>query len=247
VKEQLNKRKKDEEFGEIQLGYVNTRGETVEVHCPESVGIAATLNPRSGEAPAAEESTPLMTNKKPAPAAAPTSAVPPPQVQTIPSQAEPEALTDKHFTIRYGDTGYSYRSIFGQYLQGAKGLVVEDPYIRREHQIRNFLQLCELAVQIGTIKVIDLVTSFEHEAQKEEAEKRLEEIKEGLADFDIAFTYRFDEKIHDREIRTDTGWHIQIGRGLDIYQGPISRLRVGVTNFDLRSCMETKVNIHRNF
>lgn len=247
VKEQLNKRKKDEEFGEIHLGYVNTQGETVEVHCPESVGIAATLNPRSGGTPVAEEVIPAVADKRPASAASTaTAAVPPPQAQAVPSPAQPAALTDKHFTIRYGDTGYSYQSIFGPYLQGTKRLVVEDPYIRRDHQIRNFLQLCELAVQIGTIKAIELVTSFEHEAQKEEAEKRLEEIKEGLADFDIALTYRFDDKIHDREVRTDTGWHIQIGRGLDIYQGPISRLRVGATNCDLRPCMETKVNIHRN-
>jgi ATP-dependent Lon protease len=159
--------------------------------------------------------------------------------------SNPIELKEKHFTIRYGDTGCSYRSIFGDYLVGAKKMVIEDPYIRRNHQISNLLQLCELAVEIGTVKAIDLVTAAEHPAQQAEAESKLAELKETLADCDIVFSFRFDDKIHDREIRTDTGWHIQLGRGLDIYQGPITRLKIGATNYDLRPCMETKVNIFR--
>ena len=34
----------------------------------------------------------------------------------------------------------------------------------------------------------------------------------------IHLSYRFDETIHDREIVTDTGWKIILGRGLDIFQ-----------------------------
>lgn len=240
VKEQLNKRKKDEEFGEIRMSYINTRGETIEVHCPESKGVDATLNPRSSPSPSAE--TPIVPQVKTQKSSALQNVD---QIEVKIASTKPETLADKHFTIRYGDTGYSYQSMFGAYLQGAKKLVIEDPYIRREHQIRNFLQLCELAVQVGTIKFVELVTSAENDAQRDDAEKRLDEIKEGLADYDVALTYKFDDKIHDRELRTDTGWHIQIGRGLDIYQGPVSRLKVGATNYDLRTCMETKVNIFK--
>jgi ATP-dependent Lon protease len=244
VKEQLNKRKADDEFAEIHLSYINTRGETIEVNCPESVGVEATLNPRAAGPPKPEiEAAPQAE-------AAPKTA---PARQTVdPSSSEgragaPEAreLAEKTFTIRYGDTGRSYRAVFGDYLVGAKKLVVEDPYIRREHQIRNFLQLCELIVEVGTIKTLELVTSVEHPAQQAEATSKLDEIKETLADCDVAFTYRFDEKIADREIRTDTGWHIQLDRGLEIYQGPLNQLRIGATNYDLRPCMETKVNIFR--
>ena len=34
----------------------------------------------------------------------------------------------------------------------------------------------------------------------------------------IHLSYRFDDTIHDREITTDTGWKIILGRGLDIFQ-----------------------------
>lgn len=249
VKEQLNKRKADDEFAEIHLSYINTRGETVEVHCPESMGIEATLNPRK------HQTTPEVL---PATAVVPSivaakQSVPPPVISvamdsvTLPPAPPPgpSEIKDKQFTIRYGDTGYSYRSIFGDYLTGAKKLVIEDPYIRREHQISNLLQLCELAVEAGTIKTIELVTTAENPAQQAEAEQKLDEIHETLADCDVVFTYRFSEEAPGREIRTDTGWHIQMDRGLEIYQGPLSRLRIGATNYDLRPCMETKVGIFK--
>ena len=34
----------------------------------------------------------------------------------------------------------------------------------------------------------------------------------------IDFKVRFDVSAHDRWIRTDTGWRINLGRGLDIFQ-----------------------------
>ena len=46
VKEQLNKRKPDEEYENINMSYVNKDGEKVVVYCPESKYSAATQNPR---------------------------------------------------------------------------------------------------------------------------------------------------------------------------------------------------------
>jgi ATP-dependent Lon protease len=63
-------------------------------------------------------------------------------------------LTKRHISILYGDTGYSYESIMTPYLRGAKGIVIEDPYIRLPHQIHNFVRFCETALKVGTIKKI---------------------------------------------------------------------------------------------
>ena len=152
-------------------------------------------------------------------------------------------LREKHITIRYGDTGNSYESLFGVYLTGAKELTVEDPYIRRDNQLRNFIQLCELCVQVGTIKKIVLVTGAEHDYQKAEIEPKFKSLAESLADAGVELSWRFDDKIHDRELRTDTGWCIRIGRGLDIYQRTDSWIQIGATNLNVRPCMETKVSI----
>jgi ATP-dependent Lon protease len=87
-------------------------------------------------------------------------------------------LVEKHITIHYGDTGYSYETLFGDYLTGAKELVIEDPYIRRDHQLRNLIQLCELCVQVGTIKKIILITGIDHEIQQGEVEPKFKSLAE---------------------------------------------------------------------
>lgn len=175
----------------------------------------------------------------PAPLTTATATAPAAEVSPTPE------LTEKHITIRCGDTGYSYESIFGAYLSGAKELTVEDPYIRRDNQLRNFIQLCELCVQVGTIKKIILVTGADHDYQKTEVEPKFKSLAESLADAGVEFVWRFDDKIHDRELRTDTGWHIRIGRGLDIYQRTETWIQIGATNLNVRPCMETKVSIIR--
>lgn len=239
VKEQLNKRKEDEDFAHIRLGYINSKGEQVEVHCPESAGVAATIDPRGKQGTAAPASIDPVQDVEPE-----ATLVEPPlvDVDSLPAPSSP-VLRDKHITIRYGDTGYSYASLFGEYLIGAKELTVEDPYIRRDHQLRNLIQLCELCVQVDTIKKIILITGSDHAYQKADIEPKFKSLAESLADVGIEFTWRFDDKIHDREIRTDTDWHIRIGRGLDYFQRTDTWIQIGATNLDVRPCMETKVSI----
>ncbi len=247
VKEQLNKRKKDEEFGEIHLGYYNSKGELVEVHCPESKGVAATIQPRSTP-PAATEATPEATPVPQPPAVVGAgeimeSSEAPPVPELPPAPPLAETLEEKHFTVRYGDTGCSYAALFGDHLRGAKSLKISDPYIRREYQIRNFLNLCELAVESGTIKLIELQTTAEHDNQRIDAEKKFEIIREDLADRDVIFRWSFVDAVANPGITLDNGWCIHIDRGLEIYQEPMAGLRIGSSNYDLRPCMETKVHI----
>ncbi|MEQ2006268.1 MAG: BREX system Lon protease-like protein BrxL [Limisphaerales bacterium] len=244
VKEQLNKRKQDDDFAQIHLGYRNHAGDLVEVHCPESRGVSATLDPRRNSPVTISAPCPAPSASAPPPSVALAIPVEPPAASTVPAPAAAD-LVEKHITIRYGDTGYSYEALFGAYLGGAKELTVEDPYIRRDHQLRNFIQLCELCVQVGTIKKIALVTGTDHDYQKTEVEPKFQSLAESLADAGVEFAWRFDDKIHDRELRTDTGWHIRIGRGLDIYQRTETWIQIGASNLNVRPCMETKVSIFR--
>jgi ATP-dependent Lon protease len=45
VKEQMNKRKPDDEFARINLSFIDKEGNDVIVQCPESMGASATLEP----------------------------------------------------------------------------------------------------------------------------------------------------------------------------------------------------------
>lgn len=245
IKEQMNKRKPDDEFARVGLSYFRSDGTEKLVYCPESKDAPATQKParrslEAGQGDAAQTKTVEEAIKR----------------QPIPEKAEaakPVAaaekallreLTEKHFTIRYNETGHSYESLFGEYLVGVKRVVVEDPYIRLQHQIQNFVRFCELLVRQGTVKDIELITGYDDAIQKADIAEKLYDLSESLKDSDIALKVDFNQRLHDRTIKLDNGWVIEIGRGLDIYQKPQSWYEVGVNDLNLRRCLETNVNIY---
>ncbi|GHT91721.1 hypothetical protein FACS1894116_00740 [Betaproteobacteria bacterium] len=249
VKEQMNKRKPDDEFARINLSYYKADGEEVVVFCPESKDAAATQEParrhlNRGDGQPAESAEPveIQPTAQPAPAVEETSVKPPsPVVLATP----PENLKEQHFNILYGDTGYSYESILGPYLRGAKTVVIEDPYIRIQHQIQNFVRFCETVLKAGTVKKIRLVTSYDDKSQLDDISEKLGELQQSLLEQDIELEVKFNLNIHDREIRLDNGWVVKMGRGLDFYQKPGGWFEVGANDLSLRKCLETKVDIFR--
>ncbi len=189
----------------------------------------------------ARQESPVPT---PAPVAVPAS-----NVESTPSVALPLVLSseliERHFTIMYGDIGFSYESIMGPYLQGAKAVIIEDPYIRLQHQIQNFVRFCESVLRATTIKKICLITGYDDKTQLAEIAEKMEELKQSLLDLDVELEVKLNPNIHDREIRIDNGWTIKIGRGLDFYQKPGGWFEVGANDMSLRKCLETKVDIFR--
>jgi len=234
VKEQMNKRKPDDEFARIDLSFVDRDGKEVVINCPESLGASPTLEPtrrglrtkvdQAGGALAKEASQPLEVSA-PAPG--------------------PKDPTEQHYTIAYGDTGHSYDTIFGPYLPGAKSVVIEDPYIRAPHQIANFVRFCETAIKSDTVRSVTLFTSYDQHTDMAGLREKLDELKQSLLEYDVALDVRLNEKLHDREVWLDNGWTIKVGRGLDFYQKPEGWYAVGASDLSLRRCLETKVDIFR--
>lgn len=245
VKEQMNKRKPDDEFALINLSYFNSDGSEVVVYCPESKDATATQEPTRRRLNVSEQTEAQPDEKE-------TSTNPAPEVSNIEtpgaarekSSTQPQAR-EQHFTIMYGDTGHSYESIIGPYLFGAKAVVIEDPYIRLQHQIQNFVRFCETVIKSGTVKKIELVTGYDDRTQLAEIHEKLDDLKQSLLEVDVILDVRLNANMHDREIRLDNGWVIKIGRGLDFYQRPTSWFEVGVNDLSLRKCLETKVDIYK--
>ncbi len=156
-----------------------------------------------------------------------------------------QPLEESHSTILYGDTGHTYESIMGPYLDTAKAVTIEDPYIRATHQVNNFVRFCETIVRRPAIRNFTLVTSYDEDTNLVELKDKLEELKQSLLEVDVLLNIKLDGNLHDREIRLDSGWVIKIGRGLDFYQRPDGWFTVGANDFSLRKCMETKVDIYR--
>jgi len=134
----------------------------------------------------------------------------------------------------------------GPYLGKAKRVVIEDPYIRAQHQIVNFVRFCETVVKSPTVREIKLITGYDDSTDLASVEDKIEQLKQSLLEHDVVLAVEINSKIHDREIRIDDRWVIKIGRGLDFYQRPESWFTIGVNDFSLRPCLETKVDIFRN-
>lgn len=260
IKEQMNKRKPDDEFANIDLSFFTAEGKEIIVYCPESKNVKATQQPKrksldigfddtsedpqKDQAKAPEEEKADISETKSA------KAEPVTIIEEMRNEAESESglpdLKEQHYTIFYGDMGFSYETIIGPYLKGAKEITVEDPYIRATHQIQNFIRFCETIVKHPTIRKINLVTSYDDKTNISEMRDNLEELKQSLLEIDIILDIKLDPNLHDREIRIDNGWIIKIGRGLDFFQKPNSWFEIGVNDLSLRKCLETKIDIFKS-
>jgi len=255
IKEQMNKRKPDDEFVNINLSFFTAKGIETVVYCPESKEAQATQQPvRKKLDPDMESEEPVIVpDEKPCPEPETTEK---PEHERIDESIKEEPLKpssdgdqepqEQHYTIFYGDTGYGYDSIIGPYLKGAKEVTVEDPYVRVTHQIQNFVRFCETVVKLSMVRKINLITSYDDRTNISDMRDNLEEVKQSLLEIDVILDIKLNPNMHDREIRIDNGWVIKIGRGLDFYQKPDSWFAVGVNDLSLRKCLETKVDIYRN-
>lgn len=240
IKEQMNKRKPDDEFAQIDLSYFDKDGKEVVIFCPESKNALATLEPLRRTL---YEETADVETEFGGVAETESGQIDIELTPSIEPEAGPPKATEQHFTIMYGDTGYTYESILGPYLVGAKSVTVEDPYIRLPHQITNFVRFCETMLRAPTIRDIKLITSYDDKTDLAELRDKLEELKQSLLELDVVLKIELNSRMHDREIRIDNGWIIKIGRGLDFYQKPDSWFAVGTSDLRLRKCLETKVDI----
>ena len=247
VKEQMNKRKPDDEFANIGLSFINTQGKEIVVDCPETMGVEATVNPKK---PGVNVDVPEegQSHDPETKTVDPVEGIERSQTQQLANtvlQPITTEMKEKHYTITYDSTGHSYESIILPYLLGAKSVVVEDPYIRATHQVQNFIRFCEAILKQPTIKKIKLITSYGDHTNVQELAERIQDIKQSLLEFDVELDVKVDENIHDREIRIDNGWVVKIGRGLDFFQKPETWFSVGMNDLSLRKCLETKVDIYK--
>mgnify|MGYP005753832745 FL=1 len=245
VKEQMNKRKTDDEFGRINLSFINSAGQNVVVYCPESRAATATQEPSRRNIHVSSEqdvASPVAAMTPPVAAVDSLAAAQP----SLADKAAPSQPSEQHFTIHYGDTGYSYEAIVLPYLAGAKHVEIEDPYIRATHQLHNFVRFCETVIKAPSVRKITLTTSYDDSTDLKEVAARLDELKQSLLELDVALEVKVNENLHDREIRIDNGWVIKIGRGLDFFQKPDSWFGIGANDLSLRRCLETKVDIFKS-
>ena len=136
---------------------------------------------------------------------------------------KPEPLFEGHRQFQENQRGVSYETLLLPYLRGATEIAIVDPYIRQFHQARNLMELIEMlaAVKDPADEItVKLVTS-ENTDGSEKLQKQMEfllRVKQAAGVAGINFDVKFDDTIHDRSIVANSGWRINLGRGLDIFQ-----------------------------
>ncbi len=154
-------------------------------------------------------------------------------------------LSEQSLSFRMGQTGVTYEKLFAPYLEHASEITIEDPYIRAPWQIKNFMEFVTMLIDTRPVDdlKINLITNEEEEKTPELIDK-LDDIKDDLIEYGIEFNYKLRD-FHDRCIKTDTGWTIILGRGLDIFER-YSPYSIASSRQDKRKCKEFMVNYFKN-
>lgn len=150
-------------------------------------------------------------------------------------------LREQSLSFRMGQTGVTYEKLFAPYLSDANEITIEDPYIRAPWQVKNFMEFVTMLVDTRPVDdlKITLVTN-EDEDKIPDLIDKLDDFKDDLVGYGIEFEYKFRD-FHDRCIKTDTGWTITLGRGLDIFE-KYSPFSVEAMRQDKRKCKEFRVS-----
>lgn len=150
-------------------------------------------------------------------------------------------LQEHTTAYRMGQTGVSYEKLFAPYLQDANEITIEDPYIRSFWQLHNFTEFVTMLIESRPVEglKLNLVTWEEDENKCAELIDKLNDFQDDLQEYGIEFTYKLKD-FHDRCVKTDTGWTITLGRGLDIFDKYTS-LSVAAVRQDKRKCRDFTV------
>lgn len=150
-----------------------------------------------------------------------------------------------------GETGASYERIFGPYLAGATSVVLEDPYLRTPHQMRNlvdFIATWARLIQPGDeVKLLVKTVQDDDPGYAQRQLGDLVQIKGSVEAAGIKMDVQLLEpaELHDRWVRTDTGWDISLGRGLDMFEKSEKQLYLGQSVQEFRKVKSFNVIYQR--
>ena len=132
--------------------------------------------------------------------------------------------------------GVSYAKLFGPYLRNVRRVELTDPFIRQPYQIDNLIEFINTVRQsVGDSEGLEIHLSTNNDDEHiPEVIDILDGITDDLAPRGIDFTYDFNAE-HDRYIRLDNGWKINLGRGLDIFD-KVDRFSIDRVSQEDRRC-----------
>lgn len=138
--------------------------------------------------------------------------------------------------IRMNQRGVSYVKLFGPYLRNARKVELTDPFVRLPYQIDNLIEFINAVRQsVEDPERLEIhLTTANGDEHRPDVIDIFDAITDDLAPRGIDFTYDF-EADHDRFIRLDNGWKINLGHGLDIFD-KVERFSIDRISQEDRRC-----------
>lgn len=218
----------DSTYSEVEFIYENESGETIQVRTLEEEEYPRYYHRSISEGESEQDS--IVEQK---------------MQQSNSSSAnayQEKPLLPGHEIFKEGRRGISYDNLFGPYLKGASNIRVIDPYIRKFHQIKNFVELLETIIKVKRLDEevnVQLITVEDNIPEVAENQKKELDQLEGQASkvgINLTVDYVEEGRIHARSISIDTGWKISLDRGLDIFQNYGGHLSFADRLQEMRAC-----------
>ena len=148
--------------------------------------------------------------------------------------------------------GHSMPGILLPYLFDAAEIRICDPYLRHPYQIRNVHEILLLLIQHADAarlpRVVIETCASDEDDYRAKQEATFEQLQQSWGQFGIVIDWSIVDDFHDRSIVTDTGWVIDLGRGLDVYESFTwsSPFDPRITLPHLRRTKEITINVSRD-
>ena len=148
--------------------------------------------------------------------------------------------------------GHSMPGILLPYLFDAAEIRIRDPYLRHPYQIRNVHEILLLLIQHADAarlpRVVIETCASDEDTYRAKQEATFEQLQQSWGQFGIIIYWSIVDDFHDRSIVTDTGWVIDLGRGLDVYESFTwsSPFDPRITLPHLRRTKEITINVSRD-
>lgn len=164
-------------------------------------------------------------------------------------------LKSRAIPIRYKiepSRGHSMPGILLPYLFDAAEIRICDPYLRHPYQIRNVHEILLLLIQHADAarlpRVVIETCASDEDDYRAKQEATFEQLQQSWGQFGIVIDWSIVDDFHDRSIVTDTGWVIDLGRGLDVYESFTwsSPFDPRITLPHLRRTKDTTINVSRD-
>ena len=161
----------------------------------------------------------------------------------VPAQGQSSVLS-----IKQGQMQCGYETLFGKYFHGVSSCVIEEPDTKTASGMRNLLHFCEVVIKASHSPKVafELVTQLDSSNEEAASAQQniLLELALGMESAGHSLKPSFVEEPITPKVTLSNGIVIKSPDfGLNFYDEPESGVWVGLTEYDLRKCKETTIEI----